>query len=185
VWYLLAVFASFPQKYSHEDMYPHQPKLLRCLWKRSVFFAETGGDDTMNIGLLEDNPAIVELIETALDMQGYQMQSFVNGERLLFGLLASRSVQDDSALPYSLLIVDYLLPGGMNGGEVIAVLRKRYPPEILPIILISGANPTDLVEVQAQFPDVTILQKPFALKTLLAVMERARTEAKNHVSALY
>jgi DNA-binding response OmpR family regulator len=60
----------------------------------------------MNIPLLEDNPEIVELIDTALDMQRYQVSAFSSGLDLLALLLASRSVQDDSALPYDLLIVD-------------------------------------------------------------------------------
>jgi CheY-like chemotaxis protein len=129
----------------------------------------------MKIALLEDNPAIVELIEDALEMQGYQVTTFACGQELLHALLASRNVGNDPTILYDLLIVDYLLPGDMTGGEVIAVLRERYAESMLPIILISGAHPADLAEVQTQFPDVTILQKPFAIKALLTSIEQTTT----------
>jgi CheY-like chemotaxis protein len=127
----------------------------------------------MKVALLEDHPDIVELIDAALDMQGHEATAWASGPALLASLLAESAEYNNVALPFDLLIVDYLLPGGMNGGEVIAAIRKQYAAERLPIILLSGANPAALAEIQTAFPDITLIQKPFAIKALLAAIQQA------------
>jgi CheY-like chemotaxis protein len=80
-------------------------------------------------------------------MQGHQVTACSCGQELLYVLLASKSVEHDTTAPYDLLIVDDLLTGVMNGGMVIATIRRWYPAEMLPILFISGANPVDLAKV--------------------------------------
>jgi CheY-like chemotaxis protein len=126
----------------------------------------------MQIALLEDIPAITEMIIDALHMHGDAIASWSSGPALLAALCIPADGQHDCMLSFNLLIADYLLPGGMTGGEVIATLRQWYPAEILPIILLSRANPADLSEVQAQFPDIVAMQKPFAIKALLVTIQQ-------------
>jgi DNA-binding response OmpR family regulator len=47
----------------------------------------------MKVALLEDNPAIIEMMETALDMQEYGGEPCASGETLFAALLASRGEQ--------------------------------------------------------------------------------------------
>jgi hypothetical protein len=49
----------------------------------------------------------------------------------------------------------------------------------LPIILLSGSNPAHLTEVQAAFPNVTVIKKPFAVKALLDTIYQANIGERN------
>jgi CheY-like chemotaxis protein len=79
----------------------------------------------MKMALLENNPAIVELIEEALAMPGHQVTAFACGQELLHTLVASKNVEHTTTFPYDVLIVDSLLPRSMTDGEVIATIRQR------------------------------------------------------------
>jgi CheY-like chemotaxis protein len=123
----------------------------------------------MKIALLEDNPVVVELLDATLEMHGYRVKPCASGEALLAALMASPDEQGNGALPFDVLLIDFMLPGEMNGGDVIAAVRQQYPPELLPIILLSDANLADLAAVQAAFP----------VKALLAAIQQASIGERN------
>src|SRR6266566_1278535 len=72
----------------------------------------------MKIGLLEDNPAIVDWMTTALAMAGHIVYTYPESTSFLECLLPSRGLHNH--LPFDLAIVDLHLPGEMSGREVIA-----------------------------------------------------------------
>ena len=119
----------------------------------------------MQIGLLEDNPSIVEWLSTALEMAGHGVHPYQDGPSLLVCLFATDCIP--TSLPFDLLIVDLLLPGGMSGLDVINRVRKAIPPEQLPVIVVSGASLSELGRLQESHPDIPVLQKPVRLQTLL------------------
>lgn len=125
----------------------------------------------MKIGLLEDNPATVTLLTTALEMAGHTISSYSDGASLLDDLFAGHRIH--TTLPYDLLLVDLYLPGGLSGVAVIASIRAAIPPEQLPLMVISAASKRDLEAFQASHPDIPTLQKPLKLKHLVEAIERS------------
>src|SRR5712692_11977600 len=82
-------------------------------------------EERMQIGLLEDNPSIVEWLSTALEMAGNGVHPYQDGPSLLVCIFATDCIP--TSLPFDLLIVDLLLPGGMSGLDVINCVRKAIP----------------------------------------------------------
>lgn len=123
----------------------------------------------MRIGLLEDNPSIVDWLSTALGMAGHSVSPYYDGPSLLAHLFATESISP--TLPFDLLLVDLYLPGGISGLDVINRLRKAIPSEQFPIIVVSGASLSELNRLHASHPDIPVLQEPFRVGTLLEQIE--------------
>jgi DNA-binding response OmpR family regulator len=126
----------------------------------------------MNIGLLEDNPAIVDYMSTALRMAGHDVYSHTDSPSLLAAIFHQNDVR--SPLPYELVIVDLLLPGDMSGVEAIHRIHQTIAPQILPIIIVSACSQDELTQVKARFPYVPVLRKPFKMSNLLHLIENVR-----------
>lgn len=123
----------------------------------------------MNIGLLEDNPAILDYMSTALGIAGHNVYTYTDSPSFLATLFHPTGVR--SPLPYDLVIVDLLLPGNMSGVEAIHRIRQTIPPQRLPIIIVSACSQDELTQVKARFPHVPILRKPFKINSLLQLIE--------------
>ncbi len=123
----------------------------------------------MKIGLLEDNPAICDLITTTLELAGHTVVSYTYGISLLEALFTANGGTTLSLL-YDVLIVDLGLPGELSGVAVINQLYERIDPSTLPTVIVSGAAQQELDAVHKRHPTLAILRKPFNIKTLLAVI---------------
>jgi two-component system response regulator ChvI len=122
----------------------------------------------MNIGLLEDNPAILDYMTVALEMAGHKVHAFTCGASLLEVLTGSGPRYP---LPYDLIIVDLLLPGTISGLETIKQIQEIIPLKKLPVIIISAGG-RDVIElVKMSLPDVPLLRKPFKMSVLLQMIE--------------
>jgi DNA-binding response OmpR family regulator len=123
----------------------------------------------MQIGLLEDNPTIVNLLSTILSMVGHQVSTFEEGDAFLASFLGGES--KSPSVPFDLLLIDLYLPGQLSGWDVIDSIRTTIPPEQLPIIVISASGLAELKHLRASHPDIPVLQKPFAIATLLKLIK--------------
>jgi DNA-binding response OmpR family regulator len=124
----------------------------------------------MKIGLLEDNPAILDYMTTALQMAGYSVEAHTTSASLLDSLLTGEDLADP--LPYDVVIVDLLLPGNIPGLAAIEHIHQLISPERLPIIIISACSQVELEQVKEKLPDVPVLRKPFKMNTLLQLIEK-------------
>ncbi len=123
----------------------------------------------MNIGLLEDNPAILDYMTVALEMAGHKVRAFTSGASLLEDLLTGSDPHDP--LPYDLIIVDLLLPGDISGFETIKQMQEIVPLKKLPVVIISAGG-RDVIElVKMSLPDVPLLRKPFKMSVLLQMID--------------
>ena len=102
-----------------------------------------------DILLVEDEPAILSLLERVLARAGFAVRACASPAEALA----------DAPVDYGLAIVDFSLPG-MDGLALIGELRRRQPD--LRVILCSGMpmNTPDLS------PPVAFLQKPYSLRQL-------------------
>jgi len=114
----------------------------------------------MHIGLLEDNPAVFEMLVTAFEMEGHTIETHLTGHSLLHRL-------DPAApFPYDVLIVDLGLPGGISEVDVLAHLEQTFPPGSTSILVLSGTSLNELERVRMRFPAVGILRKSARLAAL-------------------
>jgi len=126
----------------------------------------------MQIGLLEDNPAIQDYVQNALKLNGHGVSIHTYGDSLLDALFAGKPVP--SSHLYDLVIIDLNLPGSLSGWDVILHIRKGISPQTLPIIVISGVERRQLEQLHTLFPDVAYIQKPFKLHILLQMLEASK-----------
>ncbi|MDH3504936.1 MAG: response regulator transcription factor, partial [Nitrospirota bacterium] len=109
----------------------------------------------MNLLLVDDDQRIVNFVKRGLEAEGYHVDVALNGEE---GLEYGRN-------PYTLIILDLLLPG-INGTEVCRTLRKdKIHTPILMLTARDGVQ--DKVDGLRTGAD-DYLTKPFAFEELLA-----------------
>src|SRR5437773_8593614 len=134
-----------------------------------IAFSNVPRDGTLRIGVLDDNPTILGLIETMLTMDGHIVSKHTSGSSLLDVLFFQKAEE----LPaYDLVILDLLLPGTQSGADVFFAIRQQFPAEELPIIVITAVDEPTLQQFRHILPDdVPLLRKPFPphkLRRLLA-----------------
>ena len=116
--------------------------------------------------VVEDNDDVRELAESMLEMAGYEVLSAPSGERAL-GLLESGERAD-------LLFTDVIMPGGMNGLELIERVHARRPG--LPVLVTTGYM-DELPGRGRPSGTLDVLSKPYQHQDLLdrvgAALKRA------------
>ena len=125
-----------------------------------------GGDDPgterpETVLVVEDEPAVLTLLERVLSSAGYVVVTASSGEEAL-GVTASRAGNVD------LLVSDAVMPG-MAGLELARRLRVERPE--LPILFVSGWAGDAFDREWAAAPAVDLMLKPFEVTDLL---ERVR-----------
>lgn len=120
----------------------------------------------MQIGLLEDDTAIQEMLCIVLQDAGYNVITYATADDCLTALLASAQEQHSS--PLDLLIVDWRLFGSISGTDVIRQLRANDVFRSLPIILTTAAAITD---DELRDMHVKLLEKPFAIDLMVDLIK--------------
>ena len=124
----------------------------------------------MKIAILGDQPDILELLTTALELAGHRAYPYRTGASLVETLFAPQN--QHAPLPYDLLIIDLYLPGTPSGVEVINFIHQHIPPGTLPIILTLATSQSGLAHLLAHLPTVTVLRQPFHVIDMLALIEK-------------
>jgi two-component system, cell cycle sensor histidine kinase and response regulator CckA len=112
--------------------------------------------------VVDDEPAIRDLLVRALGMAGYDVVAVADGEA---GLIAARNAE----LPYDLVVTNSYMPS-LSGEELIGHLRNLYPG--LPILHLQHvAHP-----IGPNASSVPTLYKPFSIDALLEAVARCLEE---------
>jgi DNA-binding response OmpR family regulator len=112
--------------------------------------------------VVDDEPAIRDLLVRALGMAGYDVVAVADGEA---GLVAARNAE----LPYDLVVTNSYMPS-LSGEELIGHLRNLYPG--LPILHLQDlAHP-----IGPNASSVPTLYKPFSIDALLEAVARCLEE---------
>jgi DNA-binding response OmpR family regulator len=136
-----------------------------------ILFTRVG--ESMKIGLLEDNPAILDYMSAALTIAGHEVDLYTYSDSFLQMLHAAAHAH--SPLPYDLVVIDILLPGELSGVDIIAQIREWILPKELPIIVVSACSREELDEIKERFSQVTTLRKPFKTSMLLQAIEQIKS----------
>ena len=128
-----------------------------------------GGRET--ILLVEDEPQVRAVIRRVLTSYGYTVLAAPDGP-------AALSIWEARGHEIDLLLTDVVMPRGMTGPDVAAVLRRDRPH--LRVICMTG-HQADF-DVDQAGPDTPLLRKPFSLAELARVVEDTLAGAPLRVS---
>ncbi|MHB8598831.1 MAG: response regulator transcription factor [Ktedonobacteraceae bacterium] len=123
----------------------------------------------MNIGVVEDDPRISEILTVVLEQSHHVVSMYRQGWDILDAVFFEESAVNPQ--PFDILLVDLLLQGEISGIQVIAQMRQSFPH--LPIVVISAVSSQDLENVKRMYPDIQMIQKPFTMDVLLAALDTA------------
>lgn len=123
----------------------------------------------MRILVIEDEPAIIRVLERGLKAHGHQVIGAEDGEE---GLLVVRTE------PVDLVLLDIALPG-LDGHEVLSRIRARRPD--LPVLMLTARDDIENKVSALEGGADDYLTKPFAFRELLARIHATtrRTDQKN------
>ena len=113
--------------------------------------------------VVDDEPAIVEIIHDILESRGYRVLATSDSERAL-------AMLDEDPGPIRLLLTDVLMPNHLSGPELAARVQHRWPE--VQVIFMSGHGRENL-PAGALPPDARVLVKPITLGALLAAVTAA------------
>jgi two-component system, chemotaxis family, chemotaxis protein CheY len=131
----------------------------------------------MQIGLLEDDVAIQEMLRLVLEDENYTVVIYPTAEACLEALLTDERKQ--GSVPIDLLIVDLRLPRAISGMEIIRKLRNDPSYSSLPIILTTATSFVDIGDLTVLH--VHFLEKPFDIDKLInMISELIANSSENH-----
>lgn len=115
-----------------------------------------------HIVLIDDDKDVREVVQFALENEGFKVLSFENGKQCI------DSIAEDTQLP-GLIIVDYLMPE-MDGVTFIQHVRTHFPESLSKVpIAMSSAMGSMSLEVN-NLQDIIHLHKPMDLDDLLELV---------------
>jgi len=122
-----------------------------------------------HILIIEDDETMLELIERFLRRQRYTIAAAAN---------AAAALTAAAEHTPSLAIIDYMLPGEMNGLELLAMLRDRFPA--IPTLFISAFGSPELCRTARNSGATDCLIKPFDMAILMARVDILLTHNNHH-----
>ena len=129
----------------------------------------------MNIGLLEDNAGICNMLDEALTLAGHHVCVYSKPTTFLAAVIPEHAPTTPAS--FDLLIIDLLLPEVLSGLQVLHSVKMHYPD--LPVILISAASRFHIVAALEDLPGVKAFRKPFKVSDLLAAIQAHISAAEN------
>src|SRR5215212_6474822 len=124
--------------------------------------------------IVEDDPAVRDVVEYALSREGMETQTASDGEKALERLRAAR--------PFDLVVLDVMLPG-MDGVSVCQELRKsNFPSTDAPVVILTARDDETSVVVGLEVGADDYVTKPFRPRELVsrvrAHLRRRRLDSK-------
>ena len=110
--------------------------------------------------VIDDDPAILDLIAQVLLEEGYEVLAVSNGQT---------AVDLARKLRPHLILLDLMMPE-MNGWQVTAVLKADPQTRAIPILLLSARR--DMARTANELGVTAYLEKPFDLDDLLSRVQR-------------
>jgi DNA-binding response OmpR family regulator len=119
----------------------------------------------MKILIIDDEPAVADLLSAALEDQGHETMIAHDGEA---------GLQVCDAAPPDAVFLDVVMPG-LSGTEVLRQLRLRHPE--LPVLLVTGhPDPQSIAEEARLLGATDVIEKPFILKQVGRALETLRRD---------
>jgi CheY-like chemotaxis protein len=110
--------------------------------------------------VVDDEPAILDMISELLGYEGYQVVTTSQGSVALAWAKAD---------PPALILLDLMMPG-MSGWQVIGALKASPQTRAIPVVVLSARR--DLPATAKELGIVTFLAKPFDIDELIGIVRQ-------------
>ena len=141
-----------------------RPRLVDVLRRTRT----TAGKEVRTVLIIEDEPALLELLAKTLLFKGFQVVPAANGRR---GIEFASSFHPD------VIILDLTMPD-FNGIQVVENLRARPETKSIPILIHTGAalSEPERQHLAAHVQSITSKAEPASLLTELEHLDNAPAE---------
>jgi DNA-binding response OmpR family regulator len=116
---------------------------------------------SMCVLLVEDDALVREVMVISLQDAGFEVLSAASGDEAI-------ALMSDPAVPLTVLVTDFHMPGTADGAAVAAKLRERWPE--LPVVIISGRPEVFQVAWRRDL-GYRLLAKPFGTAELVGLLQ--------------
>ena len=116
--------------------------------------------------IMDDEQIIREIVTDILEFIGYDVAACCNGTEAIEHFNAARN----KGIPFSAVILDLTVPGGMGGKEAATRILEVDPHAVL--IVSSGYSNDPVVANYRQFGFRGVIPKPFDASTMARELER-------------
>ena len=120
---------------------------------------------------MDDETILRQVGSDILSLLGFQVDTVCDGEAALLSYRKAR----EEGLPYTLLVMDLTIRGGMGGVETIQRLREM-DPKVLAIVS-SGYSSGSVLSEYRDYGFSGIVSKPYRVEEMARVVERVLREA--------
>jgi signal transduction histidine kinase len=127
--------------------------------------AESGTPRAVQVLLVEDEPSVRRASRRTLESAGYEVIEAADGHAAMEVFGHHRP---------DIVVTDIVMPGGMSGPELAAVLHEVMPA--LPVVFVSGYGRDHLLTHGELPEDVILLHKPYPGEDLVAAIRSALDE---------
>ena len=119
--------------------------------------------------VMDDEEVLRELASEMLSALGYQVQTCSNGSEAIALYTAARA----AGTPFSAVIMDLTVPGGMGGKEAAKHILKVDPQARL--VVSSGYSNDPVMDDYARFGFCATIVKPYSMDDIAGVLRRVLT----------
>jgi DNA-binding response OmpR family regulator len=119
-----------------------------------------------NILVVDDTPAIVDALRMMLEIAGYVVATTSDSREVMRLLEEQRP---------DLLLLDIMMPGS-NGKDLCQQIKQQEWLRHMPVLLISARR--DVADIVVQAGADGSIPKPFKMKALLEVIDKALEKAR-------
>lgn len=119
--------------------------------------------------LIEDEPAVMEFVRSALERSGYAVVSTASGAEAL-RLLAGGDFLG--------VVSDMRTPGGVDGAQVYNWIAENRPAMARKLVFITGDIASDETAATLRRTGAPCVEKPFRVANFVAVVEQTIGKAK-------
>ncbi|MGI9103990.1 MAG: sigma-54-dependent transcriptional regulator [Terriglobales bacterium] len=118
--------------------------------------------NTPKILVVDDEPSMLRYLQTLLEVESYRVDTASSGEQALERLQAGSSPD--------LVLLDVLMPGGIDGLQTLEQIRERYPQ--MKVVMLSCVSDTRKVVQAIRLGAQDYLTKPFQKAELEIVIQQ-------------
>ena len=112
--------------------------------------------------LVEDEGLIRMMTAEGLEAEGFEVTAARNGDE-------AAQLLDDGGV-FDVLFTDVRMPGTLDGVDLAAYARRRYP--LIPVLIVSGYAAQLLTRLGVFDPAAVFIDKPYSLEEILNTLGR-------------
>jgi len=118
--------------------------------------------------LIEDEPAVMNFVRSALERSGYKVVCAESGAEAL-GLLARGDFHG--------IVSDMRTPGGVDGAQVHAWIAAHRPELASKLVFITGDIANEETAATLRRTSAPCVEKPFRVQQFISVVEKTMGKA--------